>query len=73
VVSFKPQSFYPHGNSPWYPLGRRLGGPQSQSGYGGEEKIKLNMLNLNLSLKMLSSNIFKGKEMKDLRTDKMLL
>jgi hypothetical protein len=23
---------------PWYPLARRLGGPQSQSGRGGEEK-----------------------------------
>jgi hypothetical protein len=22
---------------PWYPLGRRLGGPQSRSGRGGEE------------------------------------
>jgi len=26
------------GNSPWYPLDRRLGGPQSQSGHGVEEK-----------------------------------
>jgi hypothetical protein len=26
------------GNSPWYPLDRRLGGPQSLSGRGGEEK-----------------------------------
>jgi hypothetical protein len=28
----------PPGKSPWYPLDRRLGGPQSQSGRGGEEK-----------------------------------
>jgi hypothetical protein len=28
----------PPGKSPWYPLDRRLGGPQSRSGYGGEEK-----------------------------------
>jgi hypothetical protein len=28
----------PHGKSPWYPLDRRLGGPQSRSGRGGEEK-----------------------------------
>jgi hypothetical protein len=28
----------PQGKSPWYPLGRRLGGPQSQSGRGDEEK-----------------------------------
>jgi hypothetical protein len=26
------------GKSPWYPLARRLGGPQSRSGRGGEEK-----------------------------------
>jgi len=26
------------GKSPWYPLDRRLGGPQSHSGHGGEEK-----------------------------------
>jgi hypothetical protein len=28
----------PQGKSPWYPLDRRLGGPQSRSGHGGEEK-----------------------------------
>jgi hypothetical protein len=26
------------GRSPWYPLDRRLGGPYSRSGHGGEEK-----------------------------------
>jgi hypothetical protein len=29
---------YLQGKSPWYPLNRRLGGPQSRSGRGGEEK-----------------------------------
>jgi hypothetical protein len=29
---------YPQGKSPPYPLDRRLGGPQSRSGHGGEEK-----------------------------------
>jgi hypothetical protein len=29
---------YSHGKSPCYPLDRRLGGPQSRSGHGGEEK-----------------------------------
>jgi hypothetical protein len=29
---------YPQGKSPWYPLCRRLGGPQSRCGLGGEEK-----------------------------------
>jgi hypothetical protein len=38
MVSFMPQLLYPQGKSPWYPLDRRLGGPQSQSGHGGEEK-----------------------------------
>jgi hypothetical protein len=38
VVSFTPQLLYPQGKSPWYPLGRRLGGPQSCSGCSGEEK-----------------------------------
>jgi hypothetical protein len=29
---------YPQGKSPWYPLDRRLGGPQSWSRRGGEKK-----------------------------------
>jgi hypothetical protein len=28
----------PQGKSPWYPLDRRLGGPQNRFGRGGEEK-----------------------------------
>jgi hypothetical protein len=31
-------SLYPQGKSPWYPLDRRLGGPQSRSGRDGGEK-----------------------------------
>jgi hypothetical protein len=38
VVSFTPQPLYRQGKSPRYPLDRRLGGPQSRSGRGGEEK-----------------------------------
>jgi hypothetical protein len=38
VVSFTTRPLYPQGKSPWYPLDRRLGGPQSRSGCGGEEK-----------------------------------
>jgi len=37
VVSFTPRSFYSQGKSPWYPLDRRLGGPESCSGCSGEE------------------------------------
>jgi hypothetical protein len=32
------QPLYPQGKHPSYPLGRRLGGLQSWSGHGGEEK-----------------------------------
>jgi hypothetical protein len=38
AVSFTPRHLYPRGKSSWYPLDRRLGGPQSRSGRGGEEK-----------------------------------
>jgi hypothetical protein len=38
VVSFTPWPLYSQVKSPWYPLDRRLGGPQSRSGRGGEEK-----------------------------------
>jgi hypothetical protein len=35
VVSFTPRPLNPQGKSPWYPLNRRLGGPQNRSGSGG--------------------------------------
>jgi hypothetical protein len=38
VVSFTPRPFYLQEKSPWYPLDRRLGGGQSQSGHGSEKK-----------------------------------
>jgi hypothetical protein len=38
VVSFTLRPLYFQGKSPWYPLDRRLGGLQNQSGRGGEEK-----------------------------------
>jgi hypothetical protein len=38
VASFTPRPLYTQGKCPWYPLDRRLGGPQSRSGRGGEEK-----------------------------------
>jgi hypothetical protein len=33
-----PRPIYPQGKRPWCPLDRRLGGPQSHPGRGGEEK-----------------------------------
>jgi hypothetical protein len=38
VVCFTPQPIYSQEKSPWYPLDRRLGGPQSRSVRGGEQK-----------------------------------
>jgi hypothetical protein len=38
VVSFMTLPLYPQGKNLWYPLDRRLGGPQSRSGRGGEGK-----------------------------------
>jgi hypothetical protein len=37
VVSYTPLPLYSQGQSPLYPLVRRLGGPQRRSGHGGEE------------------------------------
>jgi hypothetical protein len=37
VVSFTPRPLYSQGNILRYPLDRKLGGPQSRSGWGGEE------------------------------------
>jgi hypothetical protein len=39
VVSSTSLPLYPQGNSPWYLLDRRLGGPQNRSGHGGEERM----------------------------------
>jgi hypothetical protein len=38
MVSVTLWPLYPQGKNPWYPLDRRLGGPQSHSGHCGEDK-----------------------------------
>jgi len=38
VVGFMPWPLYPQGKNPQYTKGRKLGGPQSQSGCSGEER-----------------------------------
>jgi hypothetical protein len=38
MVSFTPRPLYPQGKSPWYPLNRKLGGPQNRSGHGVQDK-----------------------------------
>jgi hypothetical protein len=46
VVSFTFRPLYLQGKSPWYPLDRRLGGPQNWSGHGGEGKNSQLLLGL---------------------------
>jgi hypothetical protein len=41
-----PRLLYPQGRRPWYPLDRRLDGPQGQSGCSGEEKNSQPLLEL---------------------------
>jgi hypothetical protein len=41
VVGFTPRPLYSQGKNPWYPLDRRLGGPQSRSGRGDEKNSQL--------------------------------
>jgi len=43
MVNVTPQSLYPRRRTPYYPLDRRLGGPQNRSGRGGEEKNSLSL------------------------------
>jgi len=45
-----PQPLYSQGKSPWYPLDRRLGGPRSWSGHGGEEKYSQPLPGLEYSI-----------------------
>jgi hypothetical protein len=46
VVSFIHLPLYTQGKNPCYPLYRRLGGPQSRSGRGDEEKNSRPLLGL---------------------------
>jgi hypothetical protein len=50
AVSFTPRPLYPQGKNPWYSLGRRLSGPQSRSGRGGEEKNFQSLTGLELPI-----------------------
>jgi hypothetical protein len=38
ICQFRARPLYPQGKNPWRPFGRRVGGPRSRSGHGGEEK-----------------------------------
>jgi hypothetical protein len=50
-----PWSLYPQGKSPWYPLDRRLGRPQSQSACCGEEKYLAPAINLTPAIQSIAS------------------
>jgi hypothetical protein len=50
VVSFTPRLLYTQEKNPCYQLDRRLGGPQSRSGRGGEEKNSQLLPGLELSI-----------------------
>jgi hypothetical protein len=49
-----PWPLNPQGKSCWYPLDRRLDGPQSQSGHSGEEKNTHGNCNIYSNKYMLS-------------------
>jgi len=42
VDTFTPRPLYPQGKSPWYPLDRRLGGPQDTAVNGWPQQIQFN-------------------------------
>jgi len=46
VVSFTIRKLYPQGKSPWYPLDRKLCGPQNQSGHSCQERKSQPLLGL---------------------------
>jgi hypothetical protein len=50
VISFSPRPLYPQGKILWYPLDRRLGGPQCRSGHGSEAKNSQPMSELKLPI-----------------------
>jgi hypothetical protein len=61
VGSFTPRPLYPRGKCPWYPLDRRLGGHQSQSGRRGEKKIldpTVPVLSRGLALRTPEASLF---------------
>jgi len=75
VVSCTPRPLYPQEKSPRYPLDRKLGGLQSRSGRGGEEKNSQNLMKhittyterLTAKLQKLSNKVTK-LEMKQAQT-----
>jgi hypothetical protein len=61
VVSFTLRQLYSQGKIPWYPLEKRLGGPQSRSGGGSFYSVRIhNLLSvIILEVTLLLINKFK--------------
>jgi hypothetical protein len=57
TISFTPRPLCPQGNSPWYPLEMRMGGPQVWSG-SCRKKIILHSRELNLGHAAHSSSLY---------------
>jgi hypothetical protein len=47
-------SHFTMGKEQWYPLERRLGGPQSQSGHGSKEKNSQPLLGIELVIQPIA-------------------
>jgi hypothetical protein len=52
MVSFAPWPLYSHGKSPWYPLDRRLGGPQNRTGLRRMETTEICFLRASTGYRM---------------------
>jgi hypothetical protein len=65
VISFTPWQLYPRGKNPSYPFYRRLGGPQSRSGRGGEEKSSLPLPESSIKVPIHNLLYFKYITLKD--------
>jgi hypothetical protein len=82
MVSFTSRQLYLQGKNPLYPLDRRLGGPQSRSGRGGEEKNSQPLPGLNPDRQARSPALYRlshhgsmvrGRARKTFRTAKSAL
>jgi hypothetical protein len=58
-VSSMPRPLYHRGRSPWYPLSRRLGGPQGRSGSCGVEKFSYQCRESNFGRPARGSSLYR--------------
>jgi hypothetical protein len=69
VVSFTPRPLYPQEKNAWYPLYRRLGGPQSRSGRGSDEIISCPLPGLEPPIIQLVARQCRGQECVELQDE----